>query len=79
MNSDNPDKANILNHYFTEQSSPDDRHANRPADLDITDFTLNSIFITANEVESVLKSQTGKASGPEAISNIIQALNLSSI
>ena len=63
--SDNTDMANILNNYFTEQSSLDDRNANLPTDLDIPDFTLNSIFTTANEVESVLKSlQTGKASCP---------------
>ena len=83
--SDNTDKATILNDYFTEQSSLDDSNANLPADLNIPDFTLNSISITANEVESVLKAlQTGKASGPDAINNIIlkrasQALILSSI
>ena len=74
MYSDDTDKANILNHYFTEQPSLDDRNANLPADLDtcIPDFTINSIMITANEVESVLKSlRTGEASVPEAINNII--------
>ena len=36
------------------------------------EITLNSISITANEVESVLKAlQTGKASGPDAINNRI--------
>ena len=70
--SDNTDKATILNDYFTEQSSLDDSNANLPADLNIPDFTLNSISITANEVESVLKAlQTGKASGPDAINNRI--------
>ena len=35
-------------------------------------FTLNSMSITGDEVESVLKAlQTGKASGPDAINNII--------
>ena len=64
--------VNILNNYFTEQSSLNDRSANLPADLDIPDFTLNSIFITANVVESVLNSlQTGKASCPDAISDRI--------
>ena len=66
------DKATILNDYFTEQSSLDDSNANLPADLNIQDFTLNSISITTNEVESVLKAlQTGKASGPDAINNRI--------
>ena len=61
-----------INDYFTEQSSLDDSGANLPADLNIPDFSLNSIYITANEVESVLKAlQTGKASGPDAINNII--------
>ena len=64
--------ANILNDYFTEQSSLDDSNANLPAYLNIPDFTLNSISIAAYEVESVLKAfQTGKASGPDAINNII--------
>ena len=61
--SDNTDKANILNYYyFTDQSSFDDRNANLLADLNIPDFSLNTISLTANEVESVLKAlQTGKA------------------
>ena len=37
--------------------SQSDRNANLPADLDIPDFTLNSISITANEIELVLKAQ----------------------
>ena len=49
--SDNTDKTNILNDSFTEQSSVDDSNANLPADLNIPDFTINSISITANEVE----------------------------
>ena len=70
--SDNTDKATIRNDYFTEQLSLDDSNANLPADLNIPDFTLYSISITANKVESVLKAlQTGKASGPEAINNRI--------
>ena len=61
-----------INDYFTVQSSLDDSDANLPADLNIPDFSLNSISITANEVESVLKAlQTGKASGPDAINNRI--------
>ena len=72
INSDNTDKANILNDYFTEQPSLDDSNANVPADLNIPDFTLNSISITANEVESVLKAlKTGKTSGPDAINKDI--------
>ena len=70
--SDNTDKATMLNDYFTVQSSLHDSDANLPADLNIPDFSLNSISITANEVESVLKAlQTGKASGPDAINNRI--------
>ena len=49
-----------------------DSNANRPTDLNIPDFSLNSISITANEVESVLKAlRTGKASGPDGINNRI--------
>ena len=70
--SDYTDKTTLLNDYFTEQSSLDDSNENLPADLNIPDFTLNSISITANEVESVLKAlQTGKASVPDAINNRI--------
>ena len=51
-----------MHDYFTDQSSFDDRNANLPEDLNIPDFSLNSISITTNEVESVLKAlQTGKA------------------
>ena len=53
--SDNTDEATILNDYFTELSSLDDSNANLPADLNIPDFTLNSISLTANEVKSALK------------------------
>ena len=68
--SDYTDKASILNDYFTEQSSLDDSNANLSADLKIPDFALNSISITAYDVESVLKAlQNGKASGPDAINN----------
>ena len=70
--SDNTDKANMLNDYFTEYSSLDDRNANLPADLNIPGFSLNSISITAKEVESVLKAlQSGKASGPDVLTNRI--------
>ena len=70
--SDYTDKTTILNDYFTEQSSLDDSNENLPADLNIPDFTLNYISVTANEVESVLKAlQTGKASVPDAINNRI--------
>ena len=40
--------------------------------LNIPDFSLNSICITASEVLPVLKAfKTGKASGPDAINNRI--------
>ena len=69
---DNIAKANILNNYFTEQSPLNDRNATLPVDLDLLDFSLNSIFVTANEVEAVLKSlQIGKAAVLDAINNII--------
>ena len=62
----------LLNDYFIEQSSVDDSNANLPANLHIPGFSLNSISITANEVELVLKAlQTGKTSGIDAINNII--------
>ena len=82
--SDNTAEANILNDYFKEQPSLYDRNKNLPAVLYIPYFTLNSISITDNEVESVPKAlQTGKASGPGAINvrmlKVSQALIVSSI
>ena len=68
--SDNADKANLLNNYFTERSSLGDSNATLAVDLDLSDFTLNSISVTAKEVEAKLKSlQIGKAAGADAINN----------
>ena len=41
------DKANISNNNFTEQSSLNDSNANLAVDLDLPDFTLNYISVTA--------------------------------
>ena len=61
-----------MSNYFTERSSLDDSNATLPVDLDLSDFTLNSISVTANEVEAKLKSlQIGKAAGSDAINNKI--------
>ena len=70
---DEQDEANLLNNYFKKQTHLDDSNAELPALPPYNiETTLNSIILTPLEVVSVLKSQpTGKASGPNGLSNSI--------
>ena len=66
--SDNTDKANVLDDYFTHKSTLCDINSILPAGFRF----FNSISVSANDLESVLKSlQSDKASGPNVINNII--------
>ena len=70
--SDDQDKADILNHFFTAQTVLDDRGATLPTAAARGNFSLDSISLSPLEVESVLKSlKLGKASGPHQINNRI--------
>ena len=68
---DETDKANILNDFFQSQTILNEENAvlpdlHPPASI----VPLESIIFTADEVESVLKLlPTGKASGPDGLSN----------
>ena len=66
------DKANIINSFFQSQSLLDDRDAPLPAILPTTlESGLNSIVITTDEVESVLKIlPVGKAIGFYVLANV---------
>ena len=67
---DETDKANLLNDYFTQQTSLDDTHASLPATPLENNSTLNSLIITQEEVSEILKClNVGKAVGPDSISN----------
>ena len=64
------DKANILNHFFTAQTILDDSNASLPSVNQIAAYKLESISISACEVEDILKTlKTGKAAGPDSIDN----------
>ena len=70
--SDSTDKANLLNEYFVQQTSLDERSATIPAMVNIIGPTLTNINFTSLEVKSVLESlQLGKSSGPDGINNRI--------
>ena len=63
--------ANVLNSYFTKQSTIDDSANSLPDDINqIKDNSLDSITITPAEVLDVLRTlHLGKASGPDGINN----------
>ena len=64
------DKANILNQFFTDQTILDDSNASLPSSNQIPPDKLESISISAYEVEDILKTlKTGKAAGPDSIDN----------
>ena len=70
--SDDQDKADILNTFFTAQTILDDSGASLPSVNPRGDFSLNSISLLPYEVESTFKSlKVGKASGPDQINNRI--------
>lgn len=69
---DDKEKANILNQFFTDQSILDDTNASLPSLTQIPRHKLESISISPHEVEDILKTlKTGKAAGPDSIDNII--------
>ena len=64
------DKANILNTFFTEQTLLDESQATLPQAVTNTTYKLDSIIVTYEEVRDILKSlPTGKAAGPDLINN----------
>ena len=67
---DDLDKANILNQFFTDQSILDDTNATLPPLNQVPQHKLESISISPYEVEDILKTlKTGKAAGPDSIDN----------
>ena len=68
--SDEIDKANILNNYFTEQTLLDESQASLPQTMTTPTYNLDSLSITPEEVEQTLKSlPLGKAAGHDLINN----------
>lgn len=64
------DKANALNQFFTEQTILDESNAALPQATRVSPQNMESIFITPHEVESTLKAlQVGKAAGPDMINS----------
>lgn len=67
---DDKEKANILNQFFTDQSVLDDSNSSLPSINHIPPHKLESISISPYEVEDILKTlKTGKAAGPDSIDN----------
>ena len=70
--SDSTEKAYLLNEYFVQQTSLDERSTTIPAMMNIIGPTLTNVNFTLLEVISVLESlQLGKSSGPDGINNRI--------
>ncbi|MCG8047724.1 MAG: reverse transcriptase domain-containing protein [Candidatus Thiodiazotropha endolucinida] len=70
---DEHDKANLFNNFFQSQTILDDANANLP-ELPPPSYRtqLSNIVFTPLEVESIIQSlKTGKASGPNGLSNRI--------
>jgi len=67
------DKANVLNAYFVEQSFIEvPPHHSLPRLVYKTDFRLDAVETTPNEVKKILLSlKVKKANGPDGISNLI--------
>ena len=64
------EKANILNNFFTEQTLLDDSQATLPQTVKNIKYKLDSIIVTPEEVRDTLKSiPIGKAAGPDLINN----------
>ena len=70
--SDDEQKAEKLNDFFTQQTFLDEQNASLPRTRHVTRNILDSFIITSDEVESILRSlPSGKASGPDTINNRI--------
>ena len=66
------EKANILNNFFTEQTLLDDSQATLPQTVKNTTYKLDSIIVTPAEVRDTLKSlPISKAARPDLINNRI--------
>ena len=64
------EKTNILNNFFTEQTLLDESQATLPQAVKNTTYHLDSIIVTPEEVRDTLKSlPIGKAAGPDLINN----------
>ena len=64
------EKANILNQFFTEQTIPHDSNASLPRVHQESPHKLESISTSSLEVEDILKTlKTGKTAGPDSIDN----------
>ena len=64
------DKANILNTFFTEQTLLYESQSTLPQTVTNTIYKLDSIIVTPEEVRDALKSlPTGKAAGSDLINN----------
>ena len=65
------DKANILNNFFTEQTLVDESQETLPQSVKIPHTILNlSLIVTPEEVRDTLKSlPIGKAAGSDFINN----------
>ena len=71
---DESDKANLLNNFFQSQTVLNEQNATLPnlPDNTFSNLHLDNIIFSQLEVESVLKTLvTGKASGPNGLSNRI--------
>ena len=67
---DDVDKSNFLNDYLTQQTTLNEANASLPSIPPHSRHSLSSIIITADEVQSTLKSLSiGKVTGPDSISN----------
>ncbi|MCG8047067.1 MAG: reverse transcriptase domain-containing protein, partial [Candidatus Thiodiazotropha endolucinida] len=70
--SDEKEKADLLNDYFTQQTILDELNASLPQAANTRHNKLESIIITSEDVKSILSTlPTGKASGPDLIGNKI--------
>ena len=72
IQSEDFDKANVLNDFFCKQTMLNDEKASRPELPLFVGVGLSNSVVTSDEVESVLKAlPTGKATGPDGINNCI--------
>ena len=66
--SSSDDKANVLNNFFSAQSTVDDTNATLPP-FEPPDTSINEIVISQEDVMDILKLlDTNKASGPDLVS-----------
>ena len=77
--SDNKDKAEVFNDFFSSQNTINETNASLPEDNFENRYneTIDSIHLSPSEVETCLKSlKTGKAAGPDTLNNrILKALS----